>query len=61
MTPYNKDESHAQMMGWGFDSKLDKVILPETGLQFYDGISNGDLFNIFYKSMSFCLSRTGSS
>jgi FkbM family methyltransferase len=39
----------APVMGWDPDLKLDKVILPEIGLQFYDGISNGDLFNIFYK------------
>jgi FkbM family methyltransferase len=45
----NKNESRAHVMGWHYNLKLDRVILPEIGLQFYDGISNGDLFNIFYK------------
>lgn len=45
----NKNELHAHVMGWHYDLQLDRVILPEIGLQFYDGVSNGDLFNIFYK------------
>jgi FkbM family methyltransferase len=49
MIPNNKTELHAHMTGWDYDSKLDKIILPESGLQFYNGISNGDLFNIFYE------------
>jgi FkbM family methyltransferase len=49
MIPNNKTELHAHMIGWDYDSKLDKIILPESGLQFYNGISNGDLFNIFYE------------
>jgi FkbM family methyltransferase len=34
---------------WDYHLKLDKIILPESGLQFYDGKSNGDLSSIFYK------------
>jgi FkbM family methyltransferase len=34
---------------WDYQSKLEKVILPESGLQFYDGVSNGDLIGIFYR------------
>jgi FkbM family methyltransferase len=49
MIPNNKNELRAYMIGWDYDSKLDKVIMPESGLQFYNGISNGDLFNIFYE------------
>jgi FkbM family methyltransferase len=49
MIPNNKNELRAHMIGWDYDSKLDKIILPESGLQFYNGISNGDLFNIFYE------------
>jgi FkbM family methyltransferase len=45
----DKNELGAPVMGWDHDLKLDKVILPEISLQFYDGISNGDVFNIFYK------------
>jgi FkbM family methyltransferase len=45
----DKNELGAPVIGWDHDLKLDKVILPEIGLQFYDGISNGDVFNIFYK------------
>ncbi|MGH9927192.1 MAG: FkbM family methyltransferase, partial [Nitrososphaeraceae archaeon] len=45
----NKTELHAHMTGWDYDLKLDKIIMPESGLQFYNGISNGDLFNIFYE------------
>jgi hypothetical protein len=45
----NKNELRAHVIGWHYDLKLDRVILPEIGLQFCDGISNGDLFNIFYK------------
>ncbi len=44
-----KNEIGAPVIGWDNDLKLDKVILPEIGLQFYDGISNGDVFNIFYE------------
>ncbi|MDQ3853015.1 MAG: FkbM family methyltransferase [Thermoproteota archaeon] len=47
--PNNKNELRAHMIGWDYDSKHDKIILPESGLQFYNGISNGDLFNIFYE------------
>jgi FkbM family methyltransferase len=47
--PNNKNELYARKMGWDYDSKLDKVTLPESGLQFYNGISNGDLFNIFHQ------------
>jgi FkbM family methyltransferase len=49
MIANNKTELHAHMTGWDYDLKLDKIILPESGLQFYNGISNGDLFNIFYE------------
>lgn len=49
MIPNNKIELHAHMTGWDYDLKLDKIILPESGLHFYNGISNGDLFNIFYE------------
>ena len=49
LIPNNKTELHAHMTGWDYDLKLDKIILPESGLQFYNGISNGDLFNIFYE------------
>jgi FkbM family methyltransferase len=49
MIPNNKNELYAHMKGWDYDSKLDKITLPESGLQFYNGISNGDLFNIFYE------------
>jgi FkbM family methyltransferase len=49
MIPNNKTELRAHMTGWDYDLKLDKIILPESGLQFYNGISNGDLFNIFYE------------
>ena len=49
LIPNNKNELGAHMTGWDYDSKLDKIILPESGLQFYNGISNGDLFNIFYE------------
>ena len=49
MIPNNKTELHAHMTGWDYDLKLDKIILPESGLHFYNGISNGDLFNIFYE------------
>jgi FkbM family methyltransferase len=49
MIPNNKTELHAHMTGWNYDLKLDKIILPESGLHFYNGISNGDLFNIFYE------------
>jgi len=49
MIPNNKNELRAHMTGCDYDSKLDKVILPESGLQFYNGISNGDIFNIFYE------------
>ena len=49
MIPKNKTELRAHMTGWDYDLKLDKIILPESGLQFYNGISNGDLFNIFYE------------
>ncbi len=45
----NKTELYAPVMRWDHNLKLDMVILPEIGLQFYDGISNGDVFNIFYK------------
>jgi FkbM family methyltransferase len=45
----NKTELRAHMTGWDYDLKLDKIIMPESGLQFYNGISNGDLFNIFYE------------
>ena len=48
MIANNKTELRAHMTGWDYDLKLDKIILPESGLQFYNGISNGDLFNIFY-------------
>ena len=47
--PNNKTELRAHTTGWDYDLKLDKIILPESGLQFYNGISNGDLFNIFYE------------
>ena len=47
--PNNKNELRAHMIGWDYDSKLDKITLPESGLQFYNGISNGDLFGIFYE------------
>jgi transcription elongation factor Elf1 len=49
MIANNKTELRAHMTGWDYDLKLDKIILPESGLQFYNGISNGDLFNIFYE------------
>jgi FkbM family methyltransferase len=49
MIPNNKTELRAHTTGWDYDLKLDKIILPESGLQFYNGISNGDLFNIFYE------------
>jgi FkbM family methyltransferase len=49
LIPNDKNELRAHMIGWDYDSKLDKIILPESGLQFYNGISNGDLFNIFYE------------
>jgi len=49
MFPNIKTELRAQLTGWDYDLKLDKIILPESGLQFYNGISNGDLFNIFYE------------
>jgi ribosomal protein L11 methylase PrmA len=49
MIANNKTEFRAHMTGWDYDLKLDKIILPESGLQFYNGISNGDLFNIFYE------------
>lgn len=45
----DKNELGAPVICWDHDLKLDKVILPAIGLQFYDGISNGDVFNIFYK------------
>jgi hypothetical protein len=48
MIPNNKTELRAHMTGWDYDLKLDKIIMPESGLQFYNGVSNGDLFNIFY-------------
>jgi hypothetical protein len=44
MIPNNKNELYAHMMCWDYDSKLDKITLPESSLQFYNGISNGDLF-----------------
>ena len=49
MISNNKNELYAHMIGWDYDSKLDKITLPESSLQFYNGISNGDLFNIFYE------------
>lgn len=49
MIPNKKNELRAHMIGWDYDSKLDKIILPESALQFYNGISNGDLFGIFYE------------
>lgn len=49
MTPNNKNELCAHMTGWHYDVELDKIIMPESGLQFYNGISNGDLFNIFHE------------
>ena len=49
MISNNRDELYADMRGGDYGSKLDKITLPESGLQFYNGISNGDLFNIFYE------------
>ena len=49
MIPNNNNELCAHMTGWHYDLELDKIIMPESGLQFYNGISNGDLFNIFYE------------
>jgi len=45
----NKNELCAHMTGWNYDLDLDKITMPESGLQFYNGISNGDLFNIFHE------------
>lgn len=49
MIPNNNNELCAHMTGWHYDLELDKIIMPESGLQFYNGISNGDLFNIFHE------------
>ena len=49
MIPNYKNELCAHMTGWHYDVELDKIIMPESGLQFYNGISNGDLFNIFHE------------
>jgi FkbM family methyltransferase len=49
MFPNNKNELCTHVTGWDYDLKHDKIIMPENGLQFYNGISNGDLFNIFYE------------
>ena len=49
MIPNNNNELCAHMTGWHYDLELDKIIMPQNGLQFYNGISNGDLFNIFHE------------
>jgi FkbM family methyltransferase len=49
LSPNNKIELCAHMTGWHYDLELDKIIMPESGLQFYNGVSNGDLFNIFHE------------
>ena len=49
MIPNNNNELCAHMTGWHYDLELDKIIMPESGLQFYNGVSNGDLFNIFHE------------
>ena len=51
MIPNNNNELCAHMTGWHYELELDKIIMPESGLQFYSGISNGDLFNIFYEKV----------
>jgi FkbM family methyltransferase len=48
VTIHNKNELYADTMSLRYDISSDIVTLPEYNIRFYNGISNGEVYNIFY-------------